>query len=499
MRCYKSMKFLFLFLSPLFHCCLIAQSIKFAPKNIDNTSLDFVKIAGQDQDGFFLLQSNISFDIDKDKVGFRSRKYKITYYDFELNEKWGRLFAKKDDDIPIENIAFGNGELVLCYTEINFEKNLVTIFAHSLNSKNKLSEKLKIAELNFTDLSELDKIKIAVSHDKTKYAFIQNEIKKDDTQTLHAVITNNNFQIINTSKININYPEKNFYFEGWALSDLGDFVVLGSNHTKEKFTTKKKWVNYLMYVAKHNQQLGKEYSLNNNNLMLDGNYLTYDFTRNDIVLSGFYNERPPGSSGLFVARQKLDADLAPELKKQPISEGEKAKLQNTEILDSNPYQLQNYTIEKVILRSDGGAVIIAEVAYTSEFSYYDYFSQTYVRRVEYHFENAAIFSVNADGTIHWNTVLRKTQVSTDDYGVYSSFIPAITEEKINFVYNDDLDKTNAVKLFSVSKDGKPEEKPITKPEDRILIIPRSGKQVSENEIVVPCWQRKNLTLIKITL
>ncbi|MBK7855311.1 MAG: hypothetical protein IPJ79_10760 [Bacteroidetes bacterium] len=64
-------------------------------------------------------------------------------------------------------------------------------------------------------------------------------------------------------------------------------------------------------------------------------------------------------------------------------------------------------MKKVILRSDGGAVIIAEVAYTSEFSYYDYFSQTYVRRVEYHFENAAIFSVNADGTIHWNTVLRK--------------------------------------------------------------------------------------------
>lgn len=493
------MKFLLLFLSSLFYCYLNAQTVKHASKNIDNSTFDFLKIAGQDDDGFFLLQSNISFDTDRDKVGFKSRKYKITYYDFELNEKWNRVFAKKDDDIPVENIAFGNGELILCYTEINFEKDAVTIFAYSLSGKNKLSEKFKIAELNFTDLSELDKIKIAVSHDKTKYAFIQNEIKKDDTQTLHVVITENNFQTINTSKTNINYPEKNFYFEGWILSDKGDFAFLGSNYTKEKFTPKKKWVNYLLYVAKYNQQSGKEYSLNTNNLMLDGNYLTYDFARNDIIISGFYTERPPGSSGLFIARQKLDADLQPDIKKQSISEGEKAKLQNTETIDSNPYQLLNYTIEKVILRSDGGAVIIAEASYTSEFSYYDYFSQTYVRRLEYHFENAATFSVNADGTIHWNTVLRKTQVSTDDYGVYSSFIPAITEEKINFIYNNDLDKSNAVKLFTVSKEGKSEEKSITKPEDRVLIIPGSGKQVSENEIVIPCWQRKNLTLIKITL
>ena len=493
------MKFLLLFLSSLFYCYLNAQTVKHASKNIDNSTFDFLKIAGQDDDGFFLLQSNISFDTDRDKVGFKSRKYKITYYDFELNEKWNRIFAKKDDDIPVENIAFGNGELILCYTEINFEKDAVTIFTYSLSGKNKLSEKFKIAELNFTDLSELDKIKIAVSHDKTKYAFIQNEIKKDDTQTLHVVITENNFQTINTSKTNINYPEKNFYFEGWILSDKGDFAFLGSNYTKEKFTPKKKWVNYLLYVAKYNQQSGKEYSLNTNNLMLDGNYLTYDFARNDIIISGFYTERPPGSSGLFIARQKLDADLQPDIKKQSISEGEKAKLQNTETIDSNPYQLLNYTIEKVILRSDGGAVIIAEASYTSEFSYYDYFSQTYVRRLEYHFENAATFSVNADGTIHWNTVLRKTQVSTDDYGVYSSFIPAITEEKINFIYNNDLDKSNAVKLFTVSKDGKSEEKSITKPEDRVLIIPGSGKQVSENEIVIPCWQRKNLTLIKITL
>ncbi len=493
------MRFIFLFFSSLLCSCLHAQTVKYAPKNIDNSSFDFVKIAGQDQDGFFLLQSNISFDTDKDKVGFRSRKYKITYYDFDLNEKWSRVFVKKEDEIPVENIAFGNAELILCYTDINFEKDVVTLFAYSLNGKNKISEKFKIAELTFTDLSELDKIKVVVSHDKTKYAFIQNEIKKDDTQTLHVVITGNNFQTINISTTDIDYPEKNFYFEGWVLSDKGDFALLGSNYTKEKFTTKKKWVNYILYVSKFNQQSAKEYSLNTTSLMLDGNYLTYDFTRNDIVIAGFYTERPPGSSGLYIARQELDSDLSPEIKRQSISEGDKAKLQNTETLDTNPYQLLNYTIKKVILRSDGGAAIIAEASYTSEFSYYDYFSQTYVRRVEYHFENTATFSVNSDGTMHWNTVLRKTQVSTDDYGVYSSFITSIADEKISFIYNNDLDKNNTVKLFSVSKEGKSDEKQITIPEDRVLIIPGSGKQVSENEIIVPCWQRKNLTLIKIIL
>lgn len=500
MRCSEDMKALFALLLTLSsYVNASAQTVKYASKNIDNNVYDFVKINGQDETGFYLLQSNISFDTDRDKVGFRNRKYKVTYYDFDLNEKWSRTFAKNGEDVQVENIAFGNGELILCYTNINFETDVCTIYAHSLNNKNKLSEKYKIADVAFSNLSELDKIKILVSHDKSKYAFIQNEIKKDDTQSLHIVVTNNHFQTPSSSQININYSEKNFYFEGWVLSDKGDFAFVGSNITKEKFTAKKKWVSYMLFVTKFNEPIGKEHALNTNNLMLDGPIITYDFKRNDVVVAGFYTERPPGSSGLFLGKLKLDSDLPTEIKKQSISEGEKAKFQSTQSLESNPYQLLNYTIQKIILRSDGGAVVIAEASYTSEFSYYDYFSQTYIRRVEYHFENAATFSVNADGTIDWSAVLRKTQISTDDYGVYSSFIPVISEDKINFIYNDELDKNNSIKLYSVSNNGQSEEKSITRPEDRILIIPGSGKQVSENEVIVPCWQRKNLILIKIVL
>jgi hypothetical protein len=477
-----------------------AQVVKYSPAEIDNLVYDFVKIIGQDEEGFYLLQSNISFDTDKDHMGFRSRKYKIVYYDNNLSQKWNRTFAKNDNEIPVEAVAYGSNKIILSYSILKNKENEISIYAHTLNTGNELSkDKTLIGDITFTNGSELDKIKVIVSHDKSKYAFIQNEIRKDNTQFLHVVVTDADFKRVANYKVEINYPVRNFYFESWALTDSADFVLLASNYSKEKFSAKRKWTAYKLFVAKQGYKDVIEYNLNTEETYVGGTSLTCDYLNNAIVVAGFYTDKPPGSSGLFTGKLNLESNEPPKIKKQPISDANRAKLENTQSLEMNPYQLLNYNIEKVILRSDGGAVVIAEASYTSEFSYYDYFSQSYIRRLEYHFENVITLSVNADGTIDWNAVLRKNQISTDDYGAYSSFGMLIDSEHINFIYNDDIDRTNTIRLFSVNNKGEYRESIVVKPEERVLIIPKSGKQITENEFVFPCWQRKKMLLVKITL
>ena len=141
-------------------------------------------------------------------------------------------------------------------------------------------------------------------------------------------------------------------------------------------------------------------------------------------------------------------------------------------------------------------VMVSEISYVTDYSYFDYFTQNYIRNYEYHFNNVIALSVNADGTIDWDAVLRKNQVSTNDYGKYASFSLAQTDSDISLIYNTRADRNNAVSYVSIQNSGQSDSKEIIKGYDRILIIPFAAKQISADELVVPCWNRKKMLMAK---
>jgi hypothetical protein len=157
-----------------------------------------------------------------------------------------------------------------------------------------------------------------------------------------------------------------------------------------------------------------------------------------------------------------------------------------------------YPIERIVLRNDGGAVIVAEAAYTTEYSYYDSFSQSFTRRLEYHFDNIVVISINSDGSVDWSTIVEKEQISMDDNGIFSSFCSMLNSEKLIVVYNDDISKRNNVIPASIDNKGALIKSRPFAGSEGLLLLPRSGKQVSENSIVVPAYKKRNQFLVQIT-
>ncbi|MEP7265005.1 MAG: hypothetical protein ABI772_10935, partial [Bacteroidota bacterium] len=94
----------------LMYCsALSAQKYTLSPQNIDDPGFEYVKVIGQDDGGFYLLQSNLTLNSQRDRIGFRNRKYKISYYDFNLNQHWNKRLEDDADNYNIDVVTMFNG------------------------------------------------------------------------------------------------------------------------------------------------------------------------------------------------------------------------------------------------------------------------------------------------------------------------------------------------------------------------------------------------------
>jgi len=166
--------------------------------------------------------------------------------------------------------------------------------------------------------------------------------------------------------------------------------------------------------------------------------------------------------------------------------------------------LYTFTIRKSILRNDGGALILAEsfIKDSREQAMpigvqpgYNSYRTSEI----FQFNDIIAFSVNPEGKMEWSSVMRKKQVSEDDNGTYSSFLIMNEKEKLRLFYLDDVSGSGVLNEYVLSSSGKTSREVLFNQEDRdVMLLPKMGKQISPNEVVLPSYKRNELQLVKIT-
>ena len=91
----------------------------------------------------------------------------------------------------------------------------------------------------------------------------------------------------------------------------------------------------------------------------------------------------------------------------------------------------------------------------------------------------------------------KDQVSMDDEGVFSSFCSLLNSEELIILYNDDISKRNRVIPATISNTGVLTTGKAIASTEGFMLLPRSAKQVSEDEILIPAFRRKELLLLLV--
>ncbi len=476
-----------------------AQTVIISSDPLDFTGMDYAAVQGADEEGVFVVHSNLPLESDRDRVGLRNRKYQLSYYNYGMKRRWTIPLVAGYDGAAIEGVTFFNNKLLVLSTIIDKGQNKYKLFIDVYNNKGKAEITGKNAtSFAYTKSNSLEKPRLINSPGKNSLAIYINELG-DQFQTINIALLDTNYTVTLSHRGKVNYGDRDLLVTDYNIADNGEFYLLGMIKDPDPIKEKKKQRIYTLFAMKAGSEEVKEYKINDSSRPMTEAAITVDKVNGNAVVTGFYADKTSFSgSGLLFAKLKIGSDDPLEIKYYPIGGDAQIKLVG-ERNSGVGISLFSYPIQKVVLRNDGGAIIIAEAVYLSEYSYYDYFTQSFSHRIEYHFDNIVTFSVNNEGEIEWSQMIRKEQTSLDDFGLYSSFDNYLNSNEMGILYNKDIGRNNEITAVIINKTGQQTIKRITKIGDNITILPRAGKQIDESAIVIPAISKKRLHLIQIEL
>ena len=203
------------------------------------------------------------------------------------------------------------------------------------------------------------------------------------------------------------------------------------------------------------------------------------------------------------------------------SKKEKARKAEREGNEKKAPELYNYSLDNLILRSDGGALLIAEqyfvyerYDYNDPFYYggwygyrYSRFNRFYdpyyrgntQRDVYYNYNDIIIVNIRPNGEIEWTARIPKQQETINDGGYYSSYAYSVVRDKIYFVFNDNArnfdgesnriynynGRNSVVAMATLSKDGSVVTEPLFSNRDADVIArPMICRQIGKREMMI---------------
>lgn len=473
---------------------LFAQTLQLSANPIDDNGFEHVKLIGQDEDGFYLLMSNLSVENNRSRQGLRARKYEISYFGMDLQPKW----RKKADEFPvkgnIESIGIFQGKVVILSSEVSKENNFTLFLSVVDRGASSIISSRVIGNWEYRKNQDYRSPELLISPDKTLLGVCTSVYNagKVDLQ-LHVLDENLNSHLqINHSGV---FDAKEISAVQFLLSDSSTLVML--SRTMEEIPGQKlKTELFTLHLFDSDNAQKRAFALNLPQQPMNEAAIAIHSPSNTVLATGFISDKTAFTgASLLLAKLPLSN---PDGFMRSIGKFQK----DTQInligqRNKGPgSDLAAYPILQIIPRSDGGVLLITEAAYTSEYNFYDYFTQTFNRRIEYHYDNVVVLSVNADGGIHWSQVVPKEQRSMDDEGVFSSIKAMIGEQSLSVLYNMQKGKSNEIVFHEIDAAGHMGNRQMIRQSDNISLLTRFGKQVAQNTIVFPAYTRKRLYLLK---
>ena len=444
------------------------------------------------------LRSDIAYEIIGDIKGqlllFRDKSttFEVQAFDQNMQSSWEKEI-ELDKRLPrVLGIVEGKNDFTLFY---RFRKKSHTILkAHKYNAAANMIDSLTIKDFGY--LFYTPNFRIVESEDRSKVLIYY--IEK------HKII---NALVFDMASMEVLWeraiePEELNYWEDYfqiLLDNDGNFRLVIE---KDNYSGRREKHRYQVYEFYTGEAQMREYQVHlEGNLTFDV-FFTYDNMNQYLVGAGLYSERNNGkASGYFFV--KIDP-TAPEdrlLNFVPFDDAFVSNLEGREI-DGNR-GITEIAVRDVILRHDGGAMIVAErirqyerrTGTTYSRVYYD---PTGRSMVDYYFDELVIFSVQPDGQPEWTNILHKKQYSQDDDGMYSSYFLFKTTTTLRFLFNDEIKPENTVSEYIMNGYGEYERNSLLSTENLQLRLRfRDAMQIAANELVIPSERRNKLRLIKL--
>lgn len=404
-------------------------------------------------------------------------------------------------------------------------KGVVYCMGVKLNSQAKM----------LTDPIELDTTRIGwaasnkiyttvFSDDKSKILVFKINSKNPNNFLFTTLLYNNELQLQQKHRMQLAMEERNDYFTDFLVDNDGDMVFgkyirkSGSDYVSDVRLIRKKATEEHFVVS--DLKIGEK--------VLDEVKIKIDNTNRRYIFTALYYKQKRGNiEGLYTAVWDKGTDallretnLAFSEELRRLAKGPDANLR---------LAFNDYFIKNMIVKRDGGYILIGESMYTTSrggaFNRWDYYnwnnpwsspmSYNYYspyynswgspwnrwgngsQATRYHAENIMILSFDKDGALEWNNVIPKSQFDDEGEGLVSHQIMN-TGGELHFLFNLYERRTLLLNDQSIGPEGQITRRPTLKGLDRAIeFMPRYGKQISARSMIIPCQYRNYLTFAKV--
>lgn len=482
-------------------------------------------IIGFDQTGFYVLKKTF-------RGGLLGRQVpNIERFDNNLNmvKSIELDLTEAGEKTNLQYLLHLNGRLLMFSSFPNQQTKRNVLFVQQVNKQSLMldQKKLKLTEINYEGNSKRNSgsFSFRISNDSSKVLiFYSLPYDYGDPEKFGFMALDNQMNVLWQKDVTLPYRDELFDVESIKVDNDGHAYLLGLLYKDKRRT--KRWgepnYQYKIFSYTDRGSITKEYSANLPNKFLTDMQIGVR-ANGDIVCAGFYSASGTMSMrGTFFllidaktheikARSFKEFDIGFITQNMTEREAEKAKRREEK---GQEVEMFEYDLDKLIVRSDGGAMLIGEQYFvrTRTFTQYTAGRPTTQTITYYYYNDIILVNINARGEIDWAVKVPKRQMSVDDGGFYSSYAMAINKDKIHFVYNDNPEnidytgvgrvsstggRNQVVMVASVNSKGEMTRQPLGAGNAEVIIRPKVCEQISYSEMILFGQRKKTQQFGKI--
>jgi hypothetical protein len=398
------------------------------------------------------------------------------------------------------------------------KKNIVYLEAFKMDAQAQTIDDPVV--LDTTQVGSSNSIKIytnLVSEDKQWLMALKINTKNLKTYTFTTFLFNKNLELQDRHRLPMPILDHADMFTSFGVDDEGELGFVKSARTGSG-----EFLSHVSFVTKG--PLSDTFAIHDigaSERIFDEMIMKVDNYNKKYLLSAFYYKQRRGSiEGLYTViwDKATDSKIKETLTVFNDELRELAKSSESGLKTA----FNDYFLKKLVTKKDGGYVLVSESEFTtshgtafnrSDYLYgpmnpMDYYSPYYNPYMPYNrygmgsgnrysAENIMVLSFDKNGNMEWGNVIPKSQY--DDEGQNQiSYLSMNTGGELHFLYNQLEKRTVLLMDQSISSDGKITRLPTLHNLDKGYdFMPRLGKQVASNQIVIPCLYRSYLCFAKI--
>lgn len=419
-----------------------------------------------------------------------SRFLGISKYDAVFSKEWSREVLQQNGRANVDQIAvLGENIFVFVSEYIPRRRVIETSYTHLDLQGNVLAKREVISEMP-NEKEHRVELKYVRSINKKRllaYKNLNNDNKRE--KILYYLFDAEQGELVK-GEIEVPYPDDKFQIRKLLVSNSGYIYLLGKFYNVNRVNSPDDF-GYTLYRYAAGAATGEEVKLELGSLYITDLVMKVDRNEN-IFLSGFFSHKSTDEI-IGTVFYRLNDQLELEVQSaQRFPDEFLNRFLNDKQIDRGK-ELKNFYLDNIVLRSDGGVLLIAEKYYSSYNSYLDRNGYWIDQRV-HHYDDIIVNSVAANGDLEWCAVAPKRQSS--EIRDHLSYLDVVSGASLYLIYGYQPRRAPRTIYFNeVGMEGEVSPRGLMmKPHgENDSFLPHLSEQISNSEALLVYYQEREKT------